>query len=347
MATLPTVSIDEASPAGSDALNLGDNKIREFKTQNRELMEVDHVYPSAGQSATGGYHKAVHLTAAADIGTGAAGLPIIGAQTVAAKGELVYTDVDNNDVQITSVGKIYLDAARISNNTNIKARNAAGSLDINLIKANASDVVEVPDGTTLATSAAPTADAQIANKKYVDDLRFPQNMQVFTSSGTWTKPAGVSRVFVRVIGNGGTGAGSADSKGYGGGGGGGYSEGIIAVTANVTVTIGAISSFAGTTTIQATAASNGSGQRGGAGGVGSGGTVNLTGGTGGGTTDGVNALGGMGGGTPLGWGGMGGTMTGGSGSAPTAGTGYGGGGGGATNVQSGAAGAGGAIIVYY
>ena len=106
MATLPTVSIDEASPAGSDALNLGDNKIREFKTQNRELMEVDHVYPSAGQSATGGYHKAVHLTAAADIGTGAAGLPIIGAQTVAAKGELVYTDVDNNDVQITSVGKL-------------------------------------------------------------------------------------------------------------------------------------------------------------------------------------------------------------------------------------------------
>lgn len=106
MATLPTVSIDETSPAGSDALNLGDNKIREFKTQNRELMEVDHVYPSSGQSSTGGYHKAVHLTAAADIGTGVAGLPIVGAQTVAGKGELVYTDVDNNDVQITSVGKI-------------------------------------------------------------------------------------------------------------------------------------------------------------------------------------------------------------------------------------------------
>lgn len=106
MATLPTVGISETSPAGSDALNLGDNSIREFKTQNRELMEVDHVYPSSGQSATGGYHKQVHLTAAADIGTGAAGLPILGAQTVAGKGELVYTDVDNNDVQITTGGKI-------------------------------------------------------------------------------------------------------------------------------------------------------------------------------------------------------------------------------------------------
>ena len=49
--TIPTVSISETTPAGSEALNLGDNRIREYKTQNREILEVNHVYPSSGQDA--------------------------------------------------------------------------------------------------------------------------------------------------------------------------------------------------------------------------------------------------------------------------------------------------------
>lgn len=105
--SIPSVSINELSPAGSDNISLGDNRIREYKTQNREILEVDHEYPSSGQSATAGQHKKVTLQEQADLGTGAVGATILGSQTVSGKGELVYTDEDDNDIQITKAGEIY------------------------------------------------------------------------------------------------------------------------------------------------------------------------------------------------------------------------------------------------
>lgn len=74
----------------------------------------------------------------------------------------------------------------------------------------------------------------------------PIDVQVFTSSGTWTKPAGCTTVFVRVVGGGGGGGGApatpAGQYSHGGGGGsGGYSEEFITsgLGATETVTIGA------------------------------------------------------------------------------------------------------------
>jgi hypothetical protein len=102
---LPTVALNETTPAGSAYIRDGDNRICEYKKQNREIMEVDHYYPSSGQNAACGRHKQLTLIEAADIGTVAEGLPILGAQTVAGKPELMYVSEDG-DVQITNAGAI-------------------------------------------------------------------------------------------------------------------------------------------------------------------------------------------------------------------------------------------------
>ena len=110
MANVPTTSWAESSPAGSDLMSTVDNRIREMKTQVREVIGVDHDFPSSGQATDNGQHLRVTLQEQADLGTGAVGTTILGNQTVSGKGELVYTDEDNNDVQITSGGKIYAPA---------------------------------------------------------------------------------------------------------------------------------------------------------------------------------------------------------------------------------------------
>ena len=154
---------------------------------------------------------------------------------------------------------------------------------------------------------------------------FPKGVQVFTSSGTWTF-AGAGKVFVKVWGASGGGGGSYGSVGAGGGGGGGgYAEGLIAVTGNVSVVVGAggaggsagnsgagvpggtggsggISQFPGSTVIQVTGGAGGAGgtsgtASGGAGGSGSTGEINLSGGSGGsgsGTSGGTGGSGGSG-----------------------------------------------------
>jgi len=69
------------------------------------------------------------------------------------------------------------------------------------------------------------------------------SIQVFTSSGTWTKPVGITKVIVEVVGGGGGGGGTeaSSNKAGSGGGGGGYSRKIIDVSAvtSVEVTVGA------------------------------------------------------------------------------------------------------------
>jgi hypothetical protein len=187
--------------------------------------------------------------------------------------------------------------------------------------------------------------------------------QVFTSNGTFTVPAGITKVKVTVTGGGGGGGGNGGSAGYVGGGGGGGTAieiisgltpgGTVAVTVGVGGTAG--SSTGGTSGgtggtssfgayCSATGGAGGSGNGApapiGTGGIGSGGDLNIRGGYGGafGISIGGNSFFGGVGNSPF---------TGGS----VAGAAYGGGAGGAYSPgccgANGSAGAAGVVIVEY
>jgi hypothetical protein len=173
-----------------------------------------------------------------------------------------------------------------------------------------------------------------------------QSMQVFTSSGTYTKPAGLVRVKITVVGGGGTG-GDGDSAGIfgsGGGGGGaairvldaasvGATETVTVGGAGATSSLGALASATG----GGTGSSTGGALPGASGGVGSSGNINIGGGGGG--AGGAN-LGGIGGSSIMGGGGRAvATAT----TAGAAGRAYGGGGSG--GGSTGGVGAAGIVIV--
>jgi hypothetical protein len=172
------------------------------------------------------------------------------------------------------------------------------------------------------------------------------NVTAYTASTTWTKPSGVSKVRVLLVGGGGGGGGGTSSYGPSGGGGGGgaFAESFFDVTsiASATITVGAAGVTAG----------GGSGgtkgtvgvDTGGAGGTASGTKIfSVSGGRG--HNPSTTSQKGDGGDSYYGTGGRGGDYT----TFPGfAATGYGGGGGGASvgTASAGGVGTAGIVIVY-
>jgi hypothetical protein len=161
------------------------------------------------------------------------------------------------------------------------------------------NAIDKESGSTLTLGGAGTTVAVHASATTSGFDSGLASMQVFTSSGTWTKPSGITKVIVEVQGGGGSGSTDTVGSDITGGGGGGYAKKLIDVSSisSATITVGtggaAVSGAGtsgndggnsvwsdGTNTITANGGSLGSAaapSKGGQGGTATGGNVNIQG----------------------------------------------------------------------
>jgi len=101
---IPTITWDEGNPSGTQQKSLGGTRIRELKTQFREIFAVDHNMDSSGSDTDWGYHtKCTLYNRAADSLPGA-DTGCLFAKDVSSKSEWHWVDEDDNVIQITSGG---------------------------------------------------------------------------------------------------------------------------------------------------------------------------------------------------------------------------------------------------
>jgi len=95
-----------ALPADAEDLDLGAEKIRLFKATLQERMDADHYLALAGVQADHGQHRQITFQAPIATPTAVADKGFVYMKDVGGKGELHYLDEDDQEVQLTSAGKI-------------------------------------------------------------------------------------------------------------------------------------------------------------------------------------------------------------------------------------------------
>lgn len=162
----------------------------------------------------------------------------------------------NATLTIANAGIYYNVASGVT--ATLPAPSASRGLPFGFFQASGNGTVTTPSGliyggalsagtVTLSADAWLCVQSDGGNYRVISaspDLVAVRGMQVFTASGTWTVPPGVTRVRARVWGGGGGGGGCVAGAAGSGGSGGGYSEGTFVVTpgASIAVTVGAAGS---------------------------------------------------------------------------------------------------------
>ena len=172
---MKTDPINIGNPADPSKPSLGASYIRTLAQAIIEWAGIDHYVGSATNNAyneadAGKHNKVTYRTKQTvkpPLSTSDMGCDYIKGTTA----EKYFEDAAGNEIQLTDAGKIRLRSTdyKLAHNTNLVGIDASGTGTVNLIKVNASNKPEIPDGAVLASSAAPTVDAGFANKKYVDD----------------------------------------------------------------------------------------------------------------------------------------------------------------------------------
>jgi hypothetical protein len=219
------------------------------------------------------------------------------------------TKLAANSVTTAKIQNSQITTGKIQNNAVTGSKMASGSVTAGKLATGAialnTGVVTgtlpvAKGGTGLSSLGAANTALKINNAANAYEYSFGDliSVQVFSSTGTWTKPAGITRIRVQLVAGGGGGSGHGEA-----GGAGGYSERIVDVTgvSSVAITVGGggggvnyhniAGAGAATSFGPYLSASAGEGGRnvgghcGGRPGVGSGGDVNFYGGGGAGHTN--------------------------------------------------------------
>lgn len=177
-----TDPIDTGTPLGSESLSQGDERIREVKSGIQELLGIDHETTLTGtqinSTDSGCHNKATLLEQVSDPSapTGVTtdfGIIYTKLDSDTTQAELFWKDENDNILQITKGNTIDLDLNYLSNDTWLEGTDFATTGIVNMIKVDTNDQVVIGHTSTkpakLATTDPPLADADIANKKYVDD----------------------------------------------------------------------------------------------------------------------------------------------------------------------------------
>jgi len=112
----------------------------------------------------------------------------------------------------------------------VKANKLSPATGTDVTLGDSGDTFTIPSGATITNSGTASG--------FAGGLA---SVQTFTSSGTWTRPASITKVIMEVQAAGGSGSGSANPEDTQGGGGGGYAKKFLDVSSisTSTITVGA------------------------------------------------------------------------------------------------------------